>query len=63
MEDVVNFPKHYRQSKTETIDLIKESMTTEEFHGYLKGACMKYMSRYKYKLSQFTHHITVLLML
>ena len=49
MEDVVNFPKHYRQSKTETIDLIKESMTTEEFHGYLKGACMKYMSRYKYK--------------
>jgi len=25
MEDVVNFPKHYRQSKTETIDLIKES--------------------------------------
>ena len=49
MEDIVNFPKHYRQSKTETIDLIKESMTTEEFHGYLKGACMKYMSRYKYK--------------
>tara|TARA_R100000700_G_scaffold21272_1_gene28002 strand:- start:19 stop:276 length:258 start_codon:yes stop_codon:yes gene_type:complete len=49
MEDVVNFPKHYRQSTTETIDLIKESMTTEEFHGYLKGACMKYMARYKYK--------------
>ena len=49
MEDVVNFPQHYRQSKTETIDLIKESMTTEEFHGYLKGACMKYMARYKYK--------------
>ena len=49
MEDVVNFPKHYRQSKTETIDLIKEAMTTEEFHGYLKGACMKYMSRNKYK--------------
>lgn len=53
MEDVVNFPQHYRQSKTETIDLIKESMTTEEFHGYLKGACMKYMARYKYKVSQF----------
>ena len=32
MEDIVNFPKHYRQSKTETIDLIKESMTTEEFY-------------------------------
>ena len=41
MADDVNFPEHYRQSKTETIDLIKESMTTEEFHGYLKGACMK----------------------
>ena len=49
MEDVVNSPIHYRQSSTETIDLIKESMTTEEFHGYLKGACMKYMARYKYK--------------
>ena len=49
MEDVVNSPNHYRQSSTETIDLIKESMTTEEFHGYLKGACMKYMARYKYK--------------
>ena len=49
MEDVVNSPKHYRQSSTETIDLIKESMTMEEFNGYLKGACMKYMARYKYK--------------
>jgi len=47
--DVVNSPSHYRQSSTETIDLIKESMTMEEFHGYLKGACMKYMARYKYK--------------
>lgn len=49
MADDVNFPEHYRQSNTETIELIKESMTTEEFHGYLKGACMKYMARYKYK--------------
>tara|TARA_R110002167_G_scaffold99592_1_gene260836 strand:- start:397 stop:630 length:234 start_codon:yes stop_codon:yes gene_type:complete len=49
MEDPVNNPNHYRQSATETIDIIKSSMTTEEFHGYLKGACMKYMSRYKYK--------------
>ena len=47
--DIVNSPSHYRQSSTETIDLIKESMTMEEFHGYLKGACMKYMARYKYK--------------
>jgi len=49
MEDLVNNPNHYRQSSTETIDIIKSSMTVEEFHGYLKGACMKYMSRYKYK--------------
>ena len=49
MEDPVNNPNHYRQSSTETIDIIKSSMTAEEFHGYLKGACMKYMSRYKYK--------------
>ena len=49
MEDPVNNPNHYRQSSTETIDIIKSAMTAEEFHGYLKGACMKYMSRYKYK--------------
>jgi hypothetical protein len=49
MEDLVNNPNHYRQSSTETIDIIKSAMTAEEFHGYLKGACMKYMSRYKYK--------------
>ena len=49
MADDVNFPQHYRQSNTETIELIRESMTTEEFHGYLKGACMKYLARYKYK--------------
>tara|TARA_R100001377_G_scaffold33463_1_gene18299 strand:- start:3086 stop:3319 length:234 start_codon:yes stop_codon:yes gene_type:complete len=49
MEDLVNKPTHYRQSATETIDIIKASMTTEEFRGYLKGACMKYMARYKYK--------------
>tara|TARA_R110000737_G_scaffold263574_1_gene271594 strand:+ start:122 stop:343 length:222 start_codon:yes stop_codon:yes gene_type:complete len=49
MEDPVNNPNHYRQSSTETIDIIKASMTTEEYHGYLKGACMKYMARYKYK--------------
>jgi len=49
MADDVNFPQHYRQSNTETIELIRESMTTEEFHGYLKGACIKYMARYKYK--------------
>ena len=32
MEDPVNNPNHYRQSSTETIDIIKASMTTEEYH-------------------------------
>ena len=49
MEDVVNYPKQYRKSKTETIELIKESMTTAEFHGYLKDNCMTDMKRYQCK--------------
>ena len=49
MEDLVNNPNHYRQSSTETIDIIKSSMTAEEFHGYLKGNILKYVSRYKFK--------------
>ena len=57
MEDVVNFPKHYRQSTTETIDLIKESMTTEEFHGYLKGACMKYMEKAEWYLKRLISEV------
>ena len=45
----VNSPQHYTQCSMETIDMIKESLTEEEFSGYLKGNILKYVCRYKHK--------------
>jgi|TARA_Y100000289_G_C3845759_1_gene110870 hypothetical protein len=45
----VNSPQHYTQGSMETIDMIKESLTEEEFSGYLKGNILKYVCRYKHK--------------
>ena len=45
----VNSPQHYTQGNTEPIDMIKESLTEEEFSGYLKGNILKYVCRYKHK--------------
>ena len=45
----VNSPQHYTQGSKETIDMIKESLTEEEFSGYLKGNILKYVCRYKHK--------------
>lgn len=45
----VNSPQHYTQGNMETIDIIKESLTEEEFSGYLKGNILKYVCRYKHK--------------
>ena len=47
--DVINSPTHYNFKGIEAIDAIEASMTAEEFTGYLKGNCMKYLWRYKYK--------------
>ena len=47
--DSVNAPKHYLHGKKETIDVICDCMTNDEFHGYLKGNILKYVSRYKFK--------------
>lgn len=47
--DVVNSPEHYRQGGIEAIDAIQASMTREEFKGYLKANCMKYLWRYRHK--------------
>lgn len=48
-DDVVNSPEHYRQGGIEAIDAIQASMTREEFKGYLKANCMKYLWRYRHK--------------
>lgn len=47
--DVVNSPEHYRQGGIEAIEAIAASMTREEYKGYLKGNCMKYLWRYRNK--------------
>ena len=53
MEDVeweeVNKPSHYNSNTMETTDLIRDSMESEEYRGYLKGNIFKYVSRYRYK--------------
>ena len=51
-EDVwehINRPDHYNSNTMETIDLIRDSMESEEYRGYLKGNIFKYVSRFRYK--------------
>ncbi|MCW6550345.1 DUF3310 domain-containing protein [Yersinia ruckeri] len=47
--DVVNHPSHYTQGGVECIDAIKAALTEEQYEGYLRGACIKYLWRYKLK--------------
>ena len=47
--DSVNSPAHYMHGKKETIDVIRDCMENDEYHGYLKGNVLKYVSRYKFK--------------
>lgn len=49
MVDNVNSPKHYLQGKRETIEVIQDYMTKDEFVGYLKGNIIKYVGRFKFK--------------
>lgn len=44
-EDAVNYPSHYTRGAIECIDAIESSMSYEEFKGYLKGNCIKYLWR------------------
>ena len=45
-EDAVNNPKHYKLfPDMEAIDVIRETLTREEFIGYLKGQILKYRLR------------------
>ncbi len=45
----VNSPDHYNSNTIETIDLIRDSMDSDEYRGYLKGNIFKYVSRFRYK--------------
>ena len=45
----ITSPDHYNSNTMETIDLIRDSMESEEYRGYLKGNIFKYVSRHRYK--------------
>jgi hypothetical protein len=45
MTDMVNHPPHYKQGDIECIDAIRAALTPEEFRGYCKANCMKYVWR------------------
>ena len=40
---------HYNQGSKETIEILKDFLTEDEFKGFLKGNVLKYMHRYKFK--------------
>ena len=49
LEDLVNPPRHYNQGGIEPLDIIKMSLTKEEYKGYLKGNVLKYRERAQFK--------------
>ena len=49
MQSNINNPDHYTQGNVETISVIRDVLTEEEFNGFVVGNIIKYISRYKYK--------------
>ncbi len=48
--DPVTWPDHYNvPGQKETIDIIKDSLTPEEFRGFCVGNMIKYRDRAKHK--------------
>ena len=47
--DLVNHPAHYADRKYEVIDIIKDSMSSERFKGFLQANIIKYVLRYQKK--------------
>lgn len=45
----VNHPSHYNSLKRETIDILYDFLSDEEYKGFLKGNVLKYMHRYQFK--------------
>lgn len=48
-EDNVNHPQRYKHGEIETLDIIRMSLTPEEFQGFLKGNVLKYQLRAPFK--------------
>lgn len=49
MTDPINNPGHYNSGDIECIEAIKAAMSTDEYFGYLRGNCIKYIWRYREK--------------
>lgn len=47
--DNVKNPQHYTNGKYQTIDIIKDKLSNEQYRGYLIGNILKYMTRFQYK--------------
>lgn len=58
--------KHYQQREKESIEIIKDALTHEEFRGFLLGNVYKYLNRYQYKdspvddISKAIHYLEAL---
>lgn len=48
-DNAVEHPSHYTSGGIECIKAIEASMSAEEFQGYCKGNCIKYIWRYRQK--------------
>ena len=45
MTDLVNHPPHYADGGIECIESIEAQLSPEEYRGYLRGNCAKYLWR------------------
>ncbi len=45
----INHPDHYVSGGIETLDFIQAKLSKQEFHGYLLGNTIKYLSRARFK--------------
>jgi hypothetical protein len=48
-KEKVNHPSHYNSVKKETIKILEDYLTDDEYAGFLKGNVLKYIHRYKFK--------------
>ena len=49
MSDNIRHPKHYNTGKIEVIEYVKETLSPEEFKGFVKGNVIKYLAREAHK--------------
>jgi len=49
LPDTVNHPPHYTDGGIECIEAIEAALTNEEFRGYCKANCIKYIWRERHK--------------